>query len=44
MRSVNAKVVRTPKSIDEVEGAFVALEPFVSFIPTAIGPNFQFDD
>jgi len=38
------KLACTPKFIDEVTKAFVALKPFMAFITTAVGHSFQLDE
>ena len=43
-QSVDPKVARSPKFIDEVTSAFVALKPFMAFITAAVGLSFQLDD
>lgn len=44
VQQVAPKLARTPKFIDEVTTAFVALKPFMAFLTTAVGLSFQLDD
>lgn len=44
IQRADAKLACTPKFIDEVTKAFVALKPFMAFITTAVGHSFQLDE
>jgi uncharacterized protein (TIGR02453 family) len=44
MQRVAPKLACSPKFIDEVTAAFVALKPFMAFITSAVGVSFQLDD
>jgi len=44
VQSVDPKLARSPKFIDEVTSAFVALKPFMAFITSAVGLSFQLDE
>ena len=44
IRSVDPKLARTSRFIDEVTSAFVALKPFMAFITGALGSSFELDE
>jgi uncharacterized protein (TIGR02453 family) len=44
IQTVKPQLARTPKFIDEVTGAFVALKPLMEFLTVAVGLSFQLDD
>jgi uncharacterized protein (TIGR02453 family) len=44
IQTAKPQLARTPKFVDEVTAAFVALKPLMAFLTTAVGLSFQLDE
>jgi len=44
IQELKPSVATTPAFVDEVAGAFVAMKPFMAFLPASVGLSFTLDD